>query len=219
MQTTSVDDARFWDRIARKYARDPIADMSGYERTVERTRHLLRPTDTVIEFGCGTGTTALLLAPHVKHLIATDISNEMITICREKAAAQGVNNLELMAVSAEDAARQGRPVDAALAFSFLHLASDRARIFQHIFQMLKPGGYFISKTPCLSEMNPLLRVAIPPMRWIGKAPRVAFFSARALVTDIEAQGFTVVEQGRHGSKRKDPRIFIVAQKPSDAAQG
>ena len=58
-------DARFWDRIARKYAADPIKDMDGYARTVDRTRHHLRSTDTVLELGCGTGTTALKLAAHV----------------------------------------------------------------------------------------------------------------------------------------------------------
>ena len=31
-----TDDAKFWDRIAEKYARDPIADMASYEATVER---------------------------------------------------------------------------------------------------------------------------------------------------------------------------------------
>ena len=34
-------DARFWDRIARKYAADPIKDMDGYPRTLDRTRHYL----------------------------------------------------------------------------------------------------------------------------------------------------------------------------------
>ena len=29
-----TNDARFWDRIARKYAADPIADSAGYERTI-----------------------------------------------------------------------------------------------------------------------------------------------------------------------------------------
>ena len=36
-----ANDARFWDRIARKYAADTISDMAGYERTLERTRHYL----------------------------------------------------------------------------------------------------------------------------------------------------------------------------------
>ena len=61
-------DARFWDKSARKYAAAPIKDMEGYDRTVDRTRQLLRDTDTVLELGCGTGTTALKLAPHVSRM-------------------------------------------------------------------------------------------------------------------------------------------------------
>ena len=60
-----IDDAGFWDRYARKYAAHAIKDMAGYQRTVERTRHYLKKTDRVIEIGCGTGTTALTLAPSV----------------------------------------------------------------------------------------------------------------------------------------------------------
>lgn len=79
-----TNDAHFWDRAARKYAADPIADMAGYERTLERTRQHLKGSDTVFEFGCGTGTTALRLAGSVERIVATDISGEMITIAREK---------------------------------------------------------------------------------------------------------------------------------------
>ena len=84
-----TDDQRFWDRVAHKYSRDPIKDMVGYTRTLESTRHRLRETDTVLEFGCGTGTTALSLAQSVARLVGTDASSEMITIAREKADAQG----------------------------------------------------------------------------------------------------------------------------------
>ena len=96
-------DARFWDRMARKYAASPISDMAGYERTLERTKHYLKPDFTAFEFGCGTGTTALNLAPCVAKLVATDISSEMVTIAREKAAAQGQTNIEF-AVGAPDSA-------------------------------------------------------------------------------------------------------------------
>src|SRR5690606_31668869 len=79
----SSDDARFWDRAARKYARDPIKDMIGYERTLDRTVQLLRASDVVLELGCGTGTTALKLAPHVARIVAADVSQEMIAIAQE----------------------------------------------------------------------------------------------------------------------------------------
>jgi len=59
---STTDDTRFWDRGARKYARGAVADPAGYERTLDRTRGLLRPDHGVLELGCGTGSTALRLA-------------------------------------------------------------------------------------------------------------------------------------------------------------
>jgi hypothetical protein len=63
-------------------------------------------------------------------------------------------------------------------------------------------------------MNPLLRVAIPLAQLVRKAPFVAFLSAKDLAAEIEAAGLRVIEQARHGTTRKDTRIFLVAQKPA-----
>lgn len=35
--------ARFWNRVARKFASDPIADVAGYEATLGRVQALLSP--------------------------------------------------------------------------------------------------------------------------------------------------------------------------------
>lgn len=208
----SAADVRFWDKIARKYSASPIGDMQGYERTVDRTRQLLRATDTVLELGCGTGTTALKLAPHVARMVATDVSDKMIAIAREKAAAQGCTNAEFTVARPEDAPWPDAAFDAVLAFNLWHLVADRAPALAHVRRVLKPGGLFVSKTPCLAEMNPLIRLAVPVARLIGKAPWVAIFSAGEFEREIEAAGFAIVERARHGSGPKDARIFIVAQK-------
>ena len=76
--------AAFWDRIARKYAADPIADLAGYEATLRRVQDFLSPAYDVLELGCGTGTTALRLAPFTWQMLATDVSAEMIAIAQEK---------------------------------------------------------------------------------------------------------------------------------------
>lgn len=209
----TIDDARFWDQTARKYARDPIKDMAGYNRTLERTRDLLKLSDSVLEIGCGTGTTALQLAPFVSRMEATDVSPEMITIAREKAMAQSCNNVTFDVAAAQGLSDADCTYDAALAFNVLHLIADRPAALAVIFRTLKPGGLFISKTPCLSEMNPLIRFAVPVMRMIGKAPFVATFSATDLEHDVATAGFTIIYLERHGSGRKDARIFIVARKP------
>jgi ubiquinone/menaquinone biosynthesis C-methylase UbiE len=209
-------DARFWDRIARKYAADPIKDIDGYARTVDRTRHYLRSTDTVLELGCGTGTTALTLAPHVSRMVATDLSGEMIAIAREKAATSACRNAEFVVATPKNASWPDGSFDAVLAFNLWHLVADRMSALARVYQVLKPGGLFVSKTPCLAEMNPLIRLALPVMQLVGKAPYVAIFSSTALEREIEAAGFAIIERARHGSGRKDPRIVLVARKAGKA---
>lgn len=46
---------RFWDRIAEKYAKQPIANPEAYEEKLRLTRRRLTPDSSVLEFGCGTG--------------------------------------------------------------------------------------------------------------------------------------------------------------------
>lgn len=205
-------DARFWDRMARKYAASPISDTAGYERTLERTRHYLKPDFTAFEFGCGTGSTALRLAPSVAKLVATDISSEMIAIAREKAAAQGQTNIEFAVGTPESAQFSDASFDAAMAFNLLHLVEAREAAYRGVHRLLKPGGLFISKTPCLKEMNPLFRPLVPIMQFFGQAPTVAFFSAAELEREIEAAGFEIVERARHASRGKDARPFLAARK-------
>jgi ubiquinone/menaquinone biosynthesis C-methylase UbiE len=207
-----VDNARFWDRAARKYAKDPIADMAGYERTLDHARRLLKSTDAAIELGCGTGTTALKLAPSVARLVATDISAEMIAIAREKAAAEKCANVEFVVATPDAAPYPDASFDAAMAFNLLHLIEDRAAALRGVHRLLKPGGLFISKTPVLSEMGSAIRLLVPVMQAFGKAPYVGFFSAEALEREISEAGFEIIERARHGSGKKDMRTYLVARK-------
>jgi ubiquinone/menaquinone biosynthesis C-methylase UbiE len=213
MMLKTISDTQFWDRAAPQYASDPIKDLAGYNRSVERTRQLLKRSDTVLEIGCGTGTTALKLASHVSRLMATDVSRAMITIAQEKAAAQSCSNVSFDVATTGTLPDAENTYDAVLAFNLLHLIADRRAALTNIFRMLKPGGLFISKTPCLSEMNPLIRLAVPVMRLIGKAPFVACFTAYDLECDLADAGFIIVDRERHGSGRKDARIFLSVRKP------
>jgi ubiquinone/menaquinone biosynthesis C-methylase UbiE len=207
-----ADDARFWDRGARRYAASPVADPAGYERTLDRTRQHLRPGDSVIEFGCGTGTTALALAPAVGRIVATDISGEMIAIARSRAGAQGCANAEFRVGTPGAMPEADGTFDAALGFNVLHLMAARQAALRSIHRLLKPGGLFISKTPCLREATPLLRLVLPLMRLAGKAPSVSVLSAAGLEREIAAAGFEIIARERHASRGKDIRPFLVARK-------
>ena len=85
---------------------------------------------------------------------------------------------------------------------------------QAAMDALKPGGLFISKTPCLNDMNPLIpKLALPLMRALGKAPHVLCFNAAELQAALVQQGLEIVSVERHGTKGRDFRPFIVARKP------
>lgn len=206
--------ARFWDRIARKYAADPIADLAGYETTLQRVRELLAPQHSVLEVGCGTGSTALRLAAGTGRWLATDVSREMIAIAGEKLAAAPLPQLHFEVADAEVGVPGGGPYDVLLAFNLLHLVSDLDAALSSLLAAVKPGGLFISKTACLAEMNPLIPyLLLPLMRAFGKAPHALIFDAGQLRSAFERHGWVVDAVERHGSTRKDFRVVIVARKP------
>ena len=210
---SAASDARFWDRISRKYAKAAISDQAGYERSLERTRTLLGPDDRVLELGCGTGTTALRLAGDVQSYCATDISTEMIAIAEKKLAAGPMPSLVFRTATAEALAPEDGQFDAVLAFNYLHLVRDLPGTLRRIHALLAAEGLFISKTPCLGDMNPLIRFALlPAMRAIGMAPHVSVFRASELSQSISDAGFEISATEDHATKGNGTRPFIVARK-------
>jgi ubiquinone/menaquinone biosynthesis C-methylase UbiE len=208
-----ASDARFWDRASRKYAKSRIADPNGYERTLERTRAYLQPGDRVLELGCGTGTTALRLAAGAQNYLATDISGGMIAIAEQKLAAKPIPALSFRTATAEELVREPTRFDAVLGFNYLHMVRNVPDTLHSIYALLKPGGLFISKTPCLGDMNPLIpRLLLPVMQAIGKAPHVSSFSTSGLERWIVETGFDVLVRESHASKGRDQRPYIVARK-------
>ncbi|WP_432730565.1 class I SAM-dependent methyltransferase [Variovorax sp. W6] len=210
-----ASDAAFWNRISRRYAKGTIADQAGYERTLERTRSLMSPDARVLELGCGTGTTALRLAGHVREYLATDIASGMIAIADEKLAAAAIPSLAFRVATAEQLMPDAAHFDVVLGFNYLHLVRDLPGTLRCIHALLGPEGLFISKTPCVGDMNPLIgRALLPAMRAIRIAPHAAVFCATGLGRSMHEAGFDIQATERHASrgKDKDRRPFIVARR-------
>lgn len=212
MTATLERDARFWDRAARGYARRRVADPAGYERTLERTRALLGEGDRVLELGCGTGTTALALAGSVQRYLATDLSAGMIAIAEEKRRATPASRVLFRQASVEDLANEAGNFDVVVGFNYLHLVHDLDGTLRRIHALLSPGGRLVTKTGCVGEMNPLLRLALPVARALGKAPHVGTFRIAQLQQRIEAAGFAIEATEFHGSRGRDTRPYVVARK-------
>lgn len=208
---TSTTPQAFWDRVAPRYAKLAIRNPAAYEITLELTKMHLRPTDRVLELGCGTGATALRLAPSVGQYVATDYSDAMIAIASNTRAKNEIVNVTPCVANVGDGTLPSGPFDAILAFNLLHLLPDRRTAFAEVFDLTLPGGLFISKTPCLGGFFRVLQPVLAIFRIFGKAPDFNFITTKTLERDIASAGFKIIERGNYPSG--PPRRFIVAQKP------
>lgn len=202
-------DIRFWDRIAAKYAKSPISDEAAYHTKLAKTQSYMHKDMKVLELGCGTGSTAIVHAPHVAHLLATDFSGEMIGIARNKAERSGVTNLEFRKAAFEELANPADPLDMILGMSLLHLLNDPATAIARIGDWLKPGGLFVSSTACLSDDYKWFSYLGPVLRLSGLVPSVKMFTETELTDNLIAAGFDIEHRWKP-SKRAS--VFIVARK-------
>ena len=202
--------AKFWDRIAARYAAKPIADLAAYERKLEITRNYLRPDMEVLELGCGTGSTALRNAPHVRHILATDVSPKMIEIARAKTASTSGANVTFRAVAFDDFQAPEASFDAVMGHSILHLLEDPAAAIAKVHRLLKPGGVFVSSTVCIGNTMAYFKLVAPIGRALGLLPLIKVFTSADLNAMLTAQGFEIVEDWRPAQGMVQ---FIVARKP------
>jgi ubiquinone/menaquinone biosynthesis C-methylase UbiE len=210
---------KFWDKAARKYAASPIGNQAAYEKTLERTTEHLGPEDSVLELGCGTGSTALLLAGNVKSYLATDFAPGMIEIANEKLVAeksdgkdhQGLGFLTADAFSESVQLPDDKTggYDAILAYNFFHLVENPEDLLARVRDLLKPGGLYISKTVCLKDRAWLFVPMIKAMQIFRKAPFVSVLSFQNVEDTIRQAGFEIIETGTYPEPRSR---FVVARK-------
>ncbi len=112
-------DTKFWDKIADKYSKQPIADEASYQKKLKLTQNYFKPDMSILEFGCGTGGTAIIHAPYVKHIRAIDISSAMIKIAQDKAKAQNIENITFEQLTIEELEAEDCSYDVVLGLSIL----------------------------------------------------------------------------------------------------
>lgn len=201
--------ARFWDRIAARYAARPVGDEAAYRHKLAVTREYLRPDMKMLEFGCGTGSTALFHAPFVQHILAIDLSARMLAIACGKAAAAGVANVEFRQSAFDGFEAPAASFDAVLGLSILHLLDDRDAAIARVHRLLKPGGVFISSTACLGDGMAWFRLIAAPGRALGLLPLLRVFKAAELEASMTAAGFAIEQRWRPGPGKS---VFLVARK-------
>ena len=205
----SARTSRFWDRMAQRYAAQPIADEAAYETKLEVTQGYLKPHMEVLEFGCGTGSTALRHAPYVRHIRAIDFSGRMLDIARAKARAQGVANVTFEQADIGPLAIEDSSLDVVLGLSILHLLDNRDEVIAKVHRSLRPGGLFVSSTTCIGDDMKILGLVAPLGRALGLLPVINVMTRDELRRALTGAGFSIEHDWQPG---KGKAVFIVARK-------
>jgi SAM-dependent methyltransferase len=102
----------------------------------------LNERSVVVDFGAGTGTLALAVAPFCRRVIAVDVSPAMLKYLRARAEQQGLANVEAVQAGLLSYEHHGAPADFVYSRNALHHLSDfwKALALKRVADMLEPGG-------------------------------------------------------------------------------
>ena len=202
------DSKQFWDKAAEKYIKSPIKDEATYQQKLAITQEVLRSDSKVLEFGCGSGVTAIFHAPYVEQVVATDISDKMIEAAQRKAVEAGVQNIVFQQGALDSLKLQNESFDAVLGLNVLHLMEDLDGAIASVHRLLKNDGVFVSSTSLIGEINFAFRWLISGMQFLGLAPYVSRLTKSQLISKLLKSGFTIEREWQTSHES----VFIVARK-------
>ena len=161
---------KFWDKVASQSDKQDNKIDQTYIKTVENTKKHLNVSDIVLDYACGTGIITNEIAENVKEIHAIDISSRMIEVAKSKASERNIENMKFTQSTIFDRGYKKESFNVIMAFNILHLLEDTQKVMQRINELSKPGGLFISATPCLGEKMAFLGPFLFLLSKIGILP-------------------------------------------------
>jgi arsenite methyltransferase len=105
----------------------------------------LHAGETVLDLGSGGGIDVLLSARRVGptgKAYGLDMTDEMLALARANQKKAGVQNVEFLKGEIESIPLPDNSVDVIISNCVINLSSDKDRVLQEAFRVLKPGGRF-----------------------------------------------------------------------------
>jgi len=200
---------KFWDRQAARFDQQDKENQSTENKTAEKLRKYLQPNYKVLEYGCGTGRLSIGISEHVQEIQGIDISSKMTAIAQRNADEGQFENVRFSQSTIFNEQFTDESLDVILAFYILHLVETQ-QVLQRVYDLVKPGGLFISETPCLGGTKSVIIFAISIASKVGLIPRIQKLSTAGLEDLLEKVGFEIVEA--EANSDMIPLNFIVARK-------
>ena len=137
----------------------------------------------VLEFGCGTGSTAIVHAPFVSISTPSIFRPGCWTSRRRRPTRRASGISRSRATPSRTWTCADASYDVVMGHSILHLLKDKDAVIAKVMRLLKPGGLFVSSTACLGDTLKVFQVhrAIGQGVW-ACLPRLDVMTRHELLT-------------------------------------
>ncbi len=208
-----AQDEQYWSKCARTYNSDQeyIIGKTVLHAITEKLYEEGELGD-VVEFGCGVGNFTGAIAKNARHVIATDLSDEMLKMARVHL--QGFQKITIQKANCEDTYFPSGRFDTVFIANLIYVVENPIKVLQESHQIVRNGGLLLVVDFTGYGMNwfERMKLAVRYLKRWGMPPRHGRdkLSPDELVSFVEEVGFRVDELELLGDRTK--AIYLRARK-------
>jgi len=202
---TDYKKEEYWSKFANTFDEEQkyIVGEASQQALIER---LSKESDlgALVEFGCGAGFYTKVLAENASHVMATDLSDEMLAVARTQ-----LKNWQNVIVEKADCEKTEFPsgkFDSVFMANLIHVIENPPIALQESYRILKDGGLLliVDYTGYGMKWFEMMKMGIRFLRKWGKPPAYSKgkLSPDELCSLVESAGFKVEEVQLMGDKTK-----------------
>jgi ubiquinone/menaquinone biosynthesis C-methylase UbiE len=155
-----------------------------------------KPSEVVLDAGCGAGTSVLLLAPKARRIVAMDYAASAVTRCSKRVMDRKLSNVALLRGDVRSIPLPDSSVDKVISISVLQYIDDIEvrQAFQEFRRVTRPGGFVVLHVKNLMSLYlSTLLMAKRLKRLLGRSTKQEYLrSSGWYLRELEAEGFEIV---------------------------
>jgi predicted TPR repeat methyltransferase len=172
----------------------------------------VRPGESILDLGIGTGLAAVLFRSAGLRVFGMDVAQEMLDACRLK----GFTDLVRHDLTAPPYPYDAQTLDQAVCVGVLNFVRDPSPVFGEVARILRAGGGFVFAVGDRSEEEPAEVVVGPEHTMTDSSVTMYRHSRRQVEAWVAANGFTMlrslaftVPMDRERSSSQQIRAYLV----------